>query len=174
MRLRLAAALICLPVALASAVALAATRETFCTLMLGPSGLHVSVPGTAVVEARDRIAEARRLGRAHPGWSIRRVVREARRRHPGPRPEIARVTVCVRQRCVTRAGTSVGALGGIPTAPGYQRLPVTVVLHHRDGRRQVLRTRVTMRPSEVNGPRCGTEWVADVAVEGDRLVVRDP
>jgi hypothetical protein len=169
-RLRLAAVLICVPVALASAVALASTRETFCTLMAGPSGLHVVVPRPAHDDARD--AEARRLARAHPGWSLRRVLAELRRRAGSPEPDpIRRITVCVRQRCATHRGPSPADLSGRPVAPGYQRLAVRVVLEYRDGRRKVLRTRVTMRPQEINGPRCGTDWVAYAHVQGDRLVV---
>jgi hypothetical protein len=56
-------------------------------------------------------------------------------------------------------------------APGYQRLAVRVVVTDRAGRRKVLRTRVTMHPQEINGPGCGTDWVAFVRLVGDRLVV---
>lgn len=176
-RLRYAVVLICLPVALASAVAFAGNRNPLCTLMLGPSGLHVSVPGSGPFDGPvgDGGVLARRIARAHPGWSIRRVVREARRRLGEPTAgPFRRVTVCVRQRCVTRSHASFGDLRAWRTAPGYQRLPVRVVLHSRDGRRKVLRARVTMRPHHANGPQCGTDWVAFVAVEGDRLVVRNP
>lgn len=168
MRLRLAAVLICVPVALTTAVAIAATREALCTLMAGPQGLYVGVPASQLGTAKH--GEVLAIRRAHPRWSVPRVLREARRRTRA-RAEIVRVTACARQRCVTWRRPGPGGFV-LQDVPGF-RMPVTVALLHRDGRRQVLHARVVMRPSRVNGPRCGTDWVAYVDVEGDRLVVRD-
>jgi hypothetical protein len=170
-RLRLAAVLICVPVALTTAVAIAATRDPICTMMLGPQGLYITVPSLPPVLARPS-SEASRIHRAHPRWSVARVLREARRRgHPRARPEIVRVTACAQQRCVTWRRPDTGGFV-LRAVPGF-RVPVTVALLHRDGRRQVLHARVVMHPSRVNGPSCGTDWVAHVVVEGNRLAVQD-
>lgn len=90
--------------------------------------------------------------------------------------QLTRATTCVAARCralrpslggsrveVWQRGIRLRAHGPVVTS-------VVLVLERRGRKAEVVSRRTRLRPIEINGPGCGTDWAAGLIYRGGRLV----